>query len=154
MILYEFTWFYKSLHEFTWVYMSLHELTWVYMSLRELTWVNMSLHDFTWVYMSLHDFIWVHMILHEFTWVYKSLHEFTWVELGMFSQVTDVSFMIDSLPQLRVLDLGRNLIEDIPFGALRGYPRLEKLLLSRNQIGELSQVQYSTHRSQGTITDR
>ena len=54
-------------------------------------------------------------------------------------RVTDVSFMIDSLPYLRYLDLSNNLLGDIPYGALRGYPALEKLYLSKNQIAELSQ---------------
>ena len=55
------------------------------------------------------------------------------------NRVTDVSFMIDSLPYLRFLDLSKNLIGDIPYGALRGYPALERLYLSENQITELSQ---------------
>ena len=55
------------------------------------------------------------------------------------SKVTDVSFMIDSLPILKFLDLSRNLIEDIPYGALRGYPKLQKLYLAENQINELSE---------------
>ena len=39
--------------------------------------------------------------------------------------------------------LFRNLIETIPFGALRGYPKLEKLDLKKNQIGLLSEVYLS-----------
>ena len=49
---------------------------------------------------------------------------FLMVNFHIISRVTDVSFMIDSLPVLRVLDLGRNLIQDIPFGALRNTKHL------------------------------
>ena len=35
-------------------------------------------------------------------------------------------------------DLSNNDIRDIPFGALRGYPALERLLLASNQISRVS----------------
>ncbi|XP_023327313.1 protein artichoke [Eurytemora carolleeae] len=54
------------------------------------------------------------------------------------SRLSDVSFLQGSVPLLRVLDLGLNLIEDIPYGALRGYPTLEKLVLGWNQISGLA----------------
>ena len=54
------------------------------------------------------------------------------------NHVTDVSFIMDSLPKLSLLDLSDNEIRDIPFGALRGYPSLERLYLSNNQIGHIS----------------
>ena len=37
-----------------------------------------------------------------------------------------------------VLDLSNNDIRDIPFGALRGYPALERLFLASNQISRVS----------------
>ena len=55
------------------------------------------------------------------------------------TRVTDVSFMIDTLPYLRFLDLSSNLLDDIPYGAMRGYPALEKLYLADNQIRDISQ---------------
>lgn len=54
------------------------------------------------------------------------------------NHVTDVSFIMDSLPKLSLLDLSDNDIRDIPFGALRGYPALERLYLSNNEIGHIS----------------
>ena len=36
------------------------------------------------------------------------------------TEVSDVSFVMDALPKLRLLDLSDNDIRDIPFGALRG----------------------------------
>ena len=36
------------------------------------------------------------------------------------TEVSDVSFVMDALPKLRLLDLSKNDIRDIPFGALRG----------------------------------
>ena len=54
------------------------------------------------------------------------------------NHVTDVSFLMDSLPRLSLLDLSDNEIRDIPFGALRGYPSLERLYLANNQIGHIS----------------
>lgn len=45
------------------------------------------------------------------------------------TEISDVSFVMDALPQLRVLDLSFNNIRDIPYGALRGYPALERLFL-------------------------
>ena len=49
------------------------------------------------------------------------------------TEVSDVSFVMDALPRLRLLDLSNNDIRDIPFGALRGYPALERLFLASNQ---------------------
>ena len=54
------------------------------------------------------------------------------------NHVTDVSFIMDSLPRLSLLDLSDNEVRDIPFGALRGYPSLERLYLANNQIGHIS----------------
>ena len=59
---------------------------------------------------------------------------------NILSRLSDVSFLQGSVPLLRVLDLGLNLIEDIPYGALRGYPTLEKLALGWNQISGLAKV--------------
>lgn len=54
------------------------------------------------------------------------------------TQLADVSFVMDALPRLRVLDLGDNEIRGVPFGALRGYPALERLSLASNQIVQVS----------------
>ena len=54
------------------------------------------------------------------------------------TEVSDVSFVMDALPKLRLLDLSDNDIRDIPFGALRGYPALERLFLASNQISRVS----------------
>ena len=54
------------------------------------------------------------------------------------TEVSDVSFVMDALPRLRLLDLSNNDIRDIPFGALRGYPALERLFLASNQISRVS----------------
>jgi len=63
---------------------------------------------------------------------------------NILSRLSDVSFLQGSVPLLRVLDLGLNLIEDIPYGALRGYPTLEKLVLGWNQISGLAKVLKAT----------
>ena len=54
------------------------------------------------------------------------------------TRIADVSFVMDSLPALRVLDLSLNNIAGIPFGALRGYENLERLHLASNQISHVS----------------
>ena len=54
------------------------------------------------------------------------------------TEVSDVSFVMDALPKLRLLDLSNNDIRDIPYGALRGYPALERLFLASNQISRVS----------------
>ena len=54
------------------------------------------------------------------------------------NHVTDVSFVMDTLPRLKRLTLKDNEIREIPFGALRGYPSLEMLSLANNQISRVS----------------
>ncbi len=54
------------------------------------------------------------------------------------TRVNDVSFVMDSLPGLTVLDVADNDIREIPYGALRGYPKLEVLVMARNQISRVS----------------
>ena len=49
-------------------------------------------------------------------------------------QVSDLSFVMDTLPKLRFLDLSNNDVRDVPFGAFRGYPALERLYLASNQV--------------------
>ena len=61
-----------------------------------------------------------------------------YLSYNQLNHVTDVSFIMDSLPRLSLLDLSDNEVRDIPFGALRGYPSLERLYLANNQIGHIS----------------
>lgn len=58
------------------------------------------------------------------------------------TRVNDVSFVMDSLPALSLLDIGDNDIREIPYGALRGYPKLEVLIMARNQISRVSRLVY------------
>ncbi|CAB4068071.1 unnamed protein product [Lepeophtheirus salmonis] len=52
--------------------------------------------------------------------------------------LSDINFLMDTLPRLRYLELSENEIRDIPFGVFRSYPKLERLFLSGNQISQIS----------------
>ena len=52
--------------------------------------------------------------------------------------MSDLSFVMDTLPKLRFLDLSNNDVRDVPFGAFRGYPALERLYLASNQVSLIS----------------
>ncbi|XP_044729507.1 protein artichoke [Chrysoperla carnea] len=57
-----------------------------------------------------------------------------WLIDNDISHVSELRSLLDALPRLIFLDMSYNFLQDIPFGALRGHPTLERLHLNHNKI--------------------
>ena len=50
------------------------------------------------------------------------------------NHIADIRSIFEALPRLRFLECSFNQLEEIPFGALRGHPTLERLHLDYNRL--------------------
>lgn len=57
-----------------------------------------------------------------------------WLINNDLSHVAELRTILDTLPRLKFLDMSYNQLEEIPFGAIRGHPTLERLHLDHNRI--------------------
>ncbi|KAI4497973.1 hypothetical protein M0802_006797 [Mischocyttarus mexicanus] len=60
-----------------------------------------------------------------------------WLINNDLSHVAEIRSILEALPRLLFLDVSYNQLEEIPYGALRGHPTLERFHLDHNRLGFL-----------------
>ncbi|KAK0158723.1 hypothetical protein PV328_009695 [Microctonus aethiopoides] len=67
-----------------------------------------------------------------------------WIINNHLNHVNELRAIFEALPRLKFLDVSYNHLEEIPFGALRGHPTLERLHLDHNRLTFLQRETFST----------
>ncbi|XP_012274097.1 protein artichoke [Orussus abietinus] len=66
-----------------------------------------------------------------------------WLVNNDLGRVAELRSVLEALPRLKFLDVSRNRLEEIPFGALRGHPTLERLHLDHNGLSFLQRETFT-----------
>lgn len=63
-----------------------------------------------------------------------NLVEELWLNHNNIEHAATLRMLLDSLPNLRLLDLSNNLIEELSYGTVQGHMHLEMLILDNNRL--------------------
>ncbi|XP_057328599.1 protein artichoke [Microplitis mediator] len=66
-----------------------------------------------------------------------------WIMGNRLNHVNELRAILEALPRLKFLDASYNQFDEIPFGALRGHPTLERLHLDHNRLTFLQRETFS-----------
>ncbi|XP_043675123.1 protein artichoke [Vespula pensylvanica] len=67
-----------------------------------------------------------------------------WLINNDLSHVAEIRSILEALPRLKFLDVSYNQLEEIPYGALRGHPTLERFHLDHNRLGFLQRETFTS----------
>ncbi|XP_043497596.1 protein artichoke-like [Polistes fuscatus] len=67
-----------------------------------------------------------------------------WLINNDLSHIAEIRSVLEALPRLKFLDVSYNQLEEIPYGALRGHPTLERFHLDHNRLGFLQRETFTS----------